>query len=203
MALNKPRSNAPWGEYVPNMGPLTVEEFAQLPDEEGWTFELYQGRLIRMPGPGSEHGIVQSELISLLHVYLKAHHLGAVVGTACYVLKLPNGTENILCPDISYSLPIRLAAAPVRGTSYLELTPDLVAEIASPGDTHPEVNTKTAIYLDAGVRLVWNVWMSTKTVEVWRPAQKKQPIAILQETDSLDGFDVIPGFTCLVSQLFA
>ena len=120
MAVAKqPSSHAPWGEYAPNYGTMDVTTFLQLPTIEEWTYELYQGRVIRMPGPGGIHGDIQYELLGLLRDYLKAHQLGAATGTACYVLTFPNNTETVLCPDISYSLPARKAAAPVRGTSYL------------------------------------------------------------------------------------
>ena len=202
MAVAKnPSSNAPWGEYVPGLGLMTVDQFLALPQPEGWVYEFRQGRVIRMPGPGGVHARVQMRLGAQLTNYVMAHGLGNVYGTGCYILKMPDGSESVLCPDISYSLPLREQAAVYRG-SYQELTPDLLAEIVSPNDTHPEVNRKTADFLEAGVRLVWNVFPSTKTVEVWRPAQRQQPSFLLRETDMLDGLDVIPGFTCLVRDLF-
>jgi Uma2 family endonuclease len=201
MATN-PKPQAPWGEYAPHVGPMTVEQFEKLPSQDGWTYELYHGRLIRMPGPGGGHGDIQAELLGLLRTYLKTHKLGVATGTACYVLQLPHSKETVLCPDISYSLPARKAAAPKRGTSYLVLTPDLVAEIISPNDARSDIKQKTDTYLDAGVRLVWNVWPNSKQVEVWRPTQRKHPIAILSEMDTLDGLDVIPGFACLVRDIF-
>lgn len=112
-----------------------------------------------------------------------------------------DGSELVLCPDISYSLPLREQAAAYRG-SYQELTPDLVAEIVSPNDTHPEVHRKMAEFIEAGVRLVWNVFPGPRTVEVWQSAQRQQPSQILRETDMLDGLDVTPGFTCPVRDLF-
>ena len=201
MAVAKQPSQAPWGEYVPGLGNMTVEQFAQLPDVDGWVFELHQGRVIRMPGPGGEHARIQARLIAALSVYITAHGLGNLYGTGCYILKMPDGSEAILCPDISYSLPLREQAAAYR-VSYQELTPDFVAEIASPNDTHPEIKHKTADYLEADVRLIWNIFPKTQTVEVWRPAQRQQPMMLLQSIDHLDGLDVIPGFTCPVKALF-
>lgn len=202
MAVAKnPSSPAPWGEYVPGLGMMSLEQFLALPQPEGWVYEFHQGRVIRMPGPGGEHARIQARLIAALTNYVTANRLGNVYGTGCYILTMPDGSEQVLCPDLSYSLPLREQAATYRG-SYQELTPDLVAEIVSPNDTHPEVNRKTADYLEAGVRLVWNVFPSTETVEVWRPTQRQQPVLLLRATDMLDGLDVIPGFACRVRDLF-
>ena len=106
-----------------------------------------------------------------------------------------------MCPDLSYVLPLRKAAMKQRG-SYLVGAPDLVIEIASPGDTHPEVAAKTAQYLQAGVRLVWNIWPNSQTIEVWQSGARNKPSATLSATDMLDGVDVIPGFQCLVRDIF-
>ncbi len=41
------------------MRSVKVAQFAMFPPEEGWVHELHQGRLIRMPGPGGEHSLIQ------------------------------------------------------------------------------------------------------------------------------------------------
>src|SRR5579863_9326467 len=46
---------APWAELVPDQGPMTVDELLALPDD-GWLYELVEGRLVRMAPPGGEHG---------------------------------------------------------------------------------------------------------------------------------------------------
>lgn len=197
----QPIPQAPWGEYIPRIGSMTVEQFAQMPGEDGWTFELHQGRLIRMPGPGIDHALIQTRLYRTIDVYLSQHQLGLLIGTGCYNLPLPNNTEEVLCPALSYIEPSRMATLPQRG-SYLVGFPDLVIEIASPSDTHPMLAAKCVVYLQAGVRLIWVVWPATKTVEIWRPMSTNQPIASLTVNDSLDGAEVIPGFQCAVQLIF-
>lgn len=96
-----PRLNAPWGEYVPWVGPMTVEQFERFPGEEGWTYELHDGRLIVMPGPGAEHSDIQEHFFLTLGVYRRPNGLGRLSGTSCHNLPLPNTTEELLCPDLS------------------------------------------------------------------------------------------------------
>jgi Uma2 family endonuclease len=202
MATNPATAPAPWGEYVPGYGALDTDTYLQLPDQEGWVLELYQGRVIRKPGPRIEHGDIQSQLISLLNAFLQSKGMGRVTGTGCYILKLPDGSESILCPDISYMLPLRKANAK-RRRSYYEATPDFVIKIASPpNDTHPQVQQKIGVFLAAGVSLVWVVWPNTRTVEIWRPTVPQQPSSVLHTNDTLDGQEIIPGFTCPVSAIF-
>ncbi len=201
MATN-PKPQAPWGEYLPRVGRMTVEQFAHFPSEDGWEYELHLGRLISMPGPGHEHARIQRNFFRTVDAYLASNKLGGLDGTGCYNLPLPNNKEEVLCPDLSYVLPAREATMPKRG-SYLVGAPDLVIEIASPGDTHPELAAKVAVYLQAGVRLVWVVWPGTQTIEVWRATTPDKPAATLASTGALEGMDVIPGFACPVSDIFA
>ena len=87
--------------------------------------------------------------------------------------------------------------------SYMVGAPDLVIEIASPNDFRPQMEEKAKIYLEAGVRLVWVVWPNRQIIDVWQPTKLDAPSSVLEVTDTLDGRDVIPGFTCPVSAIFA
>ncbi len=196
-----PKIQAPWGEYVPLVGPMTVEQFAQFPGVEEWTYELHEGRLIAMPGPGAEHGEIQSLVTTVLNIFLMTRHMGIVFGTCCYVLSRPGMPDEVLCPDLSYLAPDHRKSMSKRGSYYVG-APDLAIEIASPSDTHPGLAAKARVYLDAGVRLVWVLWPETQSVEVWRSESLDAPITLLNSSDTLEGLDVIPGFTCTVGEFF-
>jgi len=200
ISLNPTGNAAPWGRHY-GIGPTTVEEFDHLPIEDGWTFELHEGRLIRMPGPGDDHAKISANFYDTVHAYLRSHNLGRLKGTSCYVLKLPNNVDDLLCPDLSYVTPQRASSMPQRG-SYRVGAPDLVIEIASPNDYRPQMQNKAAIYLQAGVRLIWVVWPNTQIIDVWRPANLNAPTITLNVADALDGLDVIPGFTCPTQAIF-
>jgi len=180
---------------------MTVEQFEQFPGEEGWVYELHEGRLIAMPGPGNEHGKIQTRFTLTVGLYIKQQQLGILSGTRCFNLPMPNNTEELLCPDLSYAAPAREAAMTQRG-SYLVGAPDLVIEIASPNDTHPMLNEKARVYLQAGVRLIWVAWPDAQTIEVWRPTSPAAPTTTLQLADTLVGLEVVPGFACPVRAIF-
>ena len=82
---------------------------------------------------------------------------------------------------------------------YAEVAPDLVVEIASPGDSRRTVHDKARMWLSHGVRLVWVVHPETRTVDVH---QADRDTATAGEDDALDGLDVLPGFSCPVWTVF-
>jgi Uma2 family endonuclease len=197
---------APWAEEVPGAPyPMTVDDLLALPDDAEWQYELVDGRLVRMPGSGWEAARITTRLIIALGGFVEAHSLGAVTG--------PDGTYNLtpqrtaqetgLVPDVAF---VRAGRLPTPGTDEYtkapRLAPDLVAEVVSPSQFHPEMNTKALRYLAAGVRLVWLVWPKYQQVEVWRPSSTT-PVATLTAPDALDGLDVVPGFTYPLARLFA
>ena len=202
MALRNPAildPTAPWGTYVMELRPMTIETFDMLPLAEGWSFELYEGRLIRMPGPAIPHAVVQSNFFRLVGNHLYDNKLGLLLGTGCYNLPLPNKTEYLLCPDMSFVQPIRLLNTKKRG-AYPILAPDLVIEIALPNDSHPQMQNKAEVYMRSGVRLLWMAWPDEGIIDIW---QQGETMVTLGATDTLEGGTIIPGFTAPVGAFFA
>ncbi len=76
----------------------------------------------------------------------------------------------------------------------------LVVEVVSPNDLSTEVDAKVTDWLDAGTRMVVVVNPRTRSVTVYR---SRAQIVVLREQDTLDGNDVVPGWTLPVAALFA
>lgn len=195
---------APWAEPVPDAPyPMTVADLQALPDDE-WQYELVDGRLVRMPGSGSKASAIAINLAIALGAFVKAHKLGRVSGAdGAFNLTRPGApAETALIPDVAFVSAGRLA--PLRSdaaNAIPHLAPDLVAEVASPSQYRPEMAAKARMYLEAGVRLVWVIWPDDEQVDVWRPGSGA-PVATLSLNDHLDGFDVLPGFSHPVADLF-
>jgi len=51
-------------------------------------------------------------------------------------------------------------------------------------------------------RLVWVVWPRYHQVDIWRPGDDIEPSATLGVEDTLDGEDVLAGFTYPIARLF-
>jgi Uma2 family endonuclease len=84
--------------------------------------------------------------------------------------------------------------------SFVPLAPDLAVEVLSPSDRMADALAKIAMYLDAGVRLVWLVDPASQTVTIFRPDAIP---ARLGAGEILDGGNVLPGFTVPVTEIFA
>ena len=83
--------------------------------------------------------------------------------------------------------------------TFVELVPDLVVEVVSPGDTRIEVRDKVEDWLDSGALLVWVLYPATRSATVYQPNGAAYQ---LSELDSLNGEGVVPGFSCRVGDLF-
>ena len=175
---------------------FTAEELLSLPMTER-RLELVKGKLYEMAPSGGRHGNVAFNICLRLGVYVESSGLGRVfIAEAGYILRRDPDTVRV--PDVSFVARGRLPEEePPEG--FLELAPDLVVEVVSPTDRRREVDEKVLEWLNAGTRLVWVIHPSSRTATVHRPPDLTES---LTEADSLDGGDVVPGFSCLVGDLF-
>lgn len=183
-------------ETVQHARLLTAEELLALPNEKD--FELLQGVLVER-SMGNESSQIAVLLASALISFVRPRNLGWILSSdGGYVLPL-DGRDTVRKPDVSFVGIGRFPAGQPLPTGYYKLAPDLAAEVLSPGDLVYEVDQKIAEYLNAGVRLVWVVHPVTRTVMVHRQDRSTYQ---LRDTDFLDGEEVLPGFRCLVSEIF-
>jgi Uma2 family endonuclease len=197
---------APWAEIVPDTGLMTVDDLLALEDD-GWQYELVEGRLVRMPPGGLRASRVAMRLAIRLGTFIEAHRLGVITGADGTYDLSPPGTPPTkgtgLVPDVAF---IRAERLPPHVSfdedKAVPFAPDLAVEVASPSQYKPGMAKKAQRYLAAGTRLVWIVWPKRRQIDVWRLGDTK-PSRTLDVGDTLDGGDVLPGFTCPVAELFA
>ncbi len=84
--------------------------------------------------------------------------------------------------------------------SFVPLAPDLAVEVLSLSDRMADALAKIAMYLDAGVRLVWLVDPASQTVTIFRPDAVPMKLGA---GETLDGGDVLPDFTVPVAEIFS
>lgn len=193
---------ASWAELAPDRPALmTADELAHLPDD-GWTYELVEGRLVRIPLAGTKHGRVVMRLSYAVMSFTEPRNHGVVfTAETGFLLSKPEQRDTVLGADVSFLRAERVPAEDEQEPAFWRVAPDLAAEVASPDQYRPELAEKARRYLDAGVRLVWVLWPKAKQVDVWRSGSP-EPVT-LTVADALDGLDVLPGFTYPVAQLFA
>jgi Uma2 family endonuclease len=174
----------------------TDAEFMALPDD-GHRYELVDGVLVDRGNPGAKHGYVCSTLMILLGGYVRRQKLGAMFDSST-AFKMKSGNKR--APDISFVAKERLQGLEELPDGFLEGAPDLAIEILSPGNTTEEIHTKIVEYFENGARLVWVIHPNEHYVLVYRSS--KEPDHLVKSTDSLDGENVVSGFSLSVAELF-
>jgi Uma2 family endonuclease len=109
----------------------------------------------------------------------------------------PHDPRKFRKPDVTAVLRSR---APQHNDGFMQIPADLVVEVVSPDDDAYEIETKIEEYLTHGFRLVWIIYPHTRTVLVYGQAGLTRR---LHADDTLTGEDVLPGFACVVRELFA
>ena len=174
---------------------ITAEEFGRMAEPiDGSKQELVKGEIEEMPPPKARHGMVQLEIGTLLRNFVKPRKLGWVVTESGTILE--RDPDTVRGPDVSF---YSISRQPLPPEDYFEIPPDLVVEVLSPDDRRKKVRAKIAEYLTSGVRLVWLVDPEAHTVMVYCGNTRGVEYA---ENDTLDGGDVLPGFTCPVADVF-
>jgi Uma2 family endonuclease len=179
---------------------FTPEDLLAMPDAV--SFELVGGRLVERKMS------VESSRIGMRVGYLLLRSvdgtgLGDVLGADASYQCFPHDPGKVRKPDVSF---IRAGRLPdeQRRKGHARIAPDLAVEVTSPNDLVDEVADKVVEYIDAGVRLVWVVYPTTRRVVIHRPpGAAGGPISEVGGEDVITGEDVVPGFSCPVSEFFA
>lgn len=176
--------------------PVTVEAFEQferLPQNVDRLFELIDGEIVEKV-PTEEHGIIVLNIAAPVREWVRRYKRGRVGVEIRY--NRPGDKLNARLPDISYRID---TSAPVVRKGGVPVMPDLAVEVQSPDQSDDFMAEKAAYYLANGARMVWLVFPAKRTVEVHTPGK----IETLVEGDTLDGADILPGFTLSMSEIFA
>lgn len=176
---------------------LTVADFERIPDPpDGSKLELVRGEIIAMPPPKGKHGICCQRIGRFLGNHVDPSKLGWVTTNDTGVV-LERDPDTVRGPDVAFW---SIGRQPTIPEGYFEVPPDLAVEVLSPDDRRKDVREKIKQYLFYSVPLVWLADPETRTVTVYRGTMRGTE---LDETEILDGGDVLPGFTCKVSDLFS
>ena len=173
---------------------LTAEEYAALPDDR--RTELVKGRIVEMPQPGFEHGVVQAEIAFLSKLFIRDRNLGRVLTESGVVTM--RDPDTVRGPDVSFysydRVPMQVVPRP-----YADAAPEVVFEVRSPDDRRGEIFTKIGEYLAAGTLAVCVVDPQRRTVVVFR--EEDHPV-VLAENDLLRLPPPLGGWTPRVAEFF-
>ena len=174
---------------------VTAEELLAM-NGDGIRRELINGEVRTMTPSGFRHGRIAVTIARFLGNHAERERLG-VVTAAETGFRLETTPDMVRAPDVGF---IRLERVPEEDVvGFFDGAPDLAVEVTSPSDSFSDVEEKTQCWLAHGAALVWNVDPATRRVMVHTP---DGIIRDLGSDDTIDGGELLPGFSARVSALF-
>ncbi|HEY2910657.1 MAG TPA: Uma2 family endonuclease, partial [Gemmataceae bacterium] len=159
-------------------------------------WELEEGEVIEMPSPGEMHALVCWFVIRVLTEYVLHRGSGHILTNDCGLI-VRRKPDTVRGPDVMLSLDnLTLEEA---NPGHSQRIPTLVVEVFSPSDRPGRLYKRVEQYFRRGVPLVWVLYPEERTANVFRKGELPK---VLDETETLSGNGILPGFTCKVRDLF-
>jgi len=157
--------------------------------------ELIDGVLVEK-AMGFRESFLAAALVRFLGNFIEASNPGIVTSADGFV-RLFVGQVRI--PDVAFISWDRLPGRRIPDEPIPDVVPDLVVEVLSRSNTRGEMERKRQDYFTAGTRLMWIAQPKNRTVRVYTSADDFRELV---EADTLDGGDVLPGFSLPLSLWF-
>lgn len=174
---------------------VTAAELLAMPRGDGKKYELVRGKLIEKTPTGNQKGAAVAMIGTVLSIYAGPRNYGGVrAGDPGYLLEI--GPDTVRAPDVAWIAPGRI---PPGTQGYPNLAPDLAVEVKSPSNSYPAMRRKAEMWLSFGSRQVWVADPDHTTITRYTPGA--DPV-VLTADDTIDGGDLLPGFSAPVWSLF-
>lgn len=170
------------------------EAFLERPENRDRNFELIHGE-IGEKMPNQLHGRLVGLLVGELYIYFKRNPSGQIETEVRY--RLPGDQHNSRQPDLSVSFDLDTPAVKKGAVPRM---PDFAVEVKSPDDSYTGMRERAAYFIANGSWMVWLIFPEKQLVEVYRPGVD---LEILNNSDTLTGYDLFPGFSLAVKDIFA
>ncbi len=175
---------------------MTADDLLAMP-YDGKRYELVRGELIEMPPASHEHGRVAARFGRRIGNFAEERDLGHGIAAETGV-SIERNPDTMRAPDYGFISYERMAEPPPpRG--YADVVPDLVLEVVSPDDRQPDIDAKTQMWLEAGVRLALVLYIAARAIVAHRNDGAVQRFG---PDDTLTCEPVLPGFAGPVADIF-
>ena len=174
--------------------PTRFIEFCEVNDD--YEMEINEaGELVILPMVGLRGNRQETELNAEMTIFRRAH--GGVNASQTSRFRLATGA--IRGPDAAWISQERYdTATEQERETVFPGAPDFVVEIRSRTDNIAPLQRKMRLWMDGGARLGWLIDPTNRRVYVYR-AGRPEP-ELLEDPETLDGEDVLPGFAFSVRQ---
>ena len=176
----------------PAPGTATVEDLMDSNTHRNPLCELIDQTLVEK-AVGFESSVVAATILKIIATFVFPRRLGLVAGADGMFRLL---ASTIRAPDVAFVSRQQLPDGRFPSEAYPPISPDLVVEVLSPGNTKAEMSRKRVEYFHSGTRLVWMVDCVNRSVAVYT---SPSAVRILNEDDVIDGGEVLPEFSSHVA----
>jgi Uma2 family endonuclease len=175
---------------------VTAEAFFEMPDPPDRRLDLVDGQVVEKPLLGAQAALANANLLSALGAFVEHNNCGIVLPGVGHVLhRDPDTVRHV---GIAF-IPWERVPAGEPTDWFWEGAPTLAIEAVSFYGTAADFHLRVWDYLRAGTRVVWVLWPDTRSVSIHRPDGTSLEIG---PDATLDGGDILPGFTVTVGDLF-
>lgn len=182
-------------------GLMTAEEFLALPEDPNIERMLIRGRIWEEPTTRRSrlHSSTESLVSHRLWQWKEAHpDAGGTIASGEAGCRLRRNPDTIVGVDAAY-FPDNVTELEHGDSTLFDGPPILAVEILSPSDTNKKTQAKVKDYLTTGVKLVWLIDPTFRTVTVHQPDADPE---MFSGDDELTGDPHLPGLRIRVSSLF-
>lgn len=177
---------------------VTLDDFLAEADTEPAS-EWVCGEVHQKPMPDNSHGALQLYVGMLLFQFLQGTKLGRARPEWRCIFG-PRGRQRIYVPDVVYVSYERMPPGDIRVNRFVRVAPDLIVEVLSPDQPTVRFTRKIYFCLRHGVRLIWVLDPREQSITVFAPGADD---VVLRAGDTLDGGEVLPGFSVPVADIMA
>ena len=182
--------------FAPPPGTATEADVIEIHDHTNRLCELVDGVLVEKT-VGTFESYLGVRIARLLGNFVDENQLGVVLGADGF-MRLAPGLVRI--PDAAFISWKNWSTEEIRRQPIADLSPDLVVEVISESNTPQEMDRKLREYFEAGAKLVWYIYADEQTVHVFTSVDDSRVLGALE---TLDGGEVLPGFTVELAEFFA
>lgn len=174
---------------------LTPEDVERAGRQDAKHYELVDGEL-KEKSVGTESLFIAGQISQSLNAAYYPDRGFAVVEAMVYCFNRPNHGRK---PDVTFLWRNRLPDGRVP-VGDITITPDLVVEVLSPGNTAFDLDEKLTDYLEAGIPLIWIVNPLMRTVRTYR--NPDGTTRGFHDADTIADEPLLPGFALRVGGIF-
>jgi len=180
----------------PAPGTATEVDLLRKVEVEKRSCELIHGTLVEKP-VGLRESLLAIAVAAALREFVIPRNLG-LVGCEASTLRITAGVVRL--PDVAFISWGRIPGGRIPSQPVPPISPDLAVEILSESNTRKEMSGKRREYFDAGTVLVWEIDPDRRCATVYTEPEAG---TVVDANGTLDGGNVLPGFSLDLQELFA